>query len=132
MWTQEKWFLPFYFFHGNHIEERTTSPFGLGWNSWNAHLHFSFFFFFHTYQANFFTVYLLLQLLFINSSSKVWLFPHFLHKFHCLWTHKFHFSTTFSLKMGPTVLFTHLKTILRTKFSYKIGCSLKLQTHSIK
>ena len=31
---------------------------------------------------------------------------------HCLRTHKFHFLTTFSLKMGSTVLFTHLKIIL--------------------
>ena len=27
-------------------------------------------------------------------------------------THKFHFSAIFSLKMGPTALFTHLKIIL--------------------
>ena len=27
-------------------------------------------------------------------------------------THKFHFSAIFSLKMGPIVLFTHLKIIL--------------------
>ena len=27
-------------------------------------------------------------------------------------SHKSHFSTTFSLKMGPTILFTHLKIIL--------------------
>ena len=45
--------------------------------------------------------------------------PHYLTKstvncvlVHCSRTHKFHFSTTFSLKMGPTVLFTHLKIIL--------------------
>ena len=25
---------------------------------------------------------------------------------HCLWTHKFHFSATFSLKIGPKALFT--------------------------
>ena len=31
---------------------------------------------------------------------------------HCLQTHKFHFSVTFSLKMGPMTLFTHLKIIL--------------------
>ena len=33
------------------------------------------------------------------------------------WTHKFHFSITFSLKMGPAVLFTHLKIILLQYFS---------------
>ena len=31
---------------------------------------------------------------------------------HCSQTHKFHFSATFSLKMGSTVLFAHLKIIL--------------------
>ena len=31
---------------------------------------------------------------------------------HCYRTHKYHFSATFSLKMGHTVLFTHLKFIL--------------------
>ena len=39
------------------------------------------------------------------------------HIVYCLRTHKFHFSTTFSLKMGPTVLFTHLKIILLQYFS---------------
>ena len=36
---------------------------------------------------------------------------------HCSQTHKFHFSTTFSLKMDPTVLFTNLKIILLQCFS---------------
>ena len=36
---------------------------------------------------------------------------------HCLWTHKLHFSTTFSLKMNLTVLFTYLKIILLQCFS---------------
>ena len=30
----------------------------------------------------------------------------------CSWTHKLHFSATFSIKMSPMVLFTHLKFIL--------------------
>ena len=33
-------------------------------------------------------------------------------------THKHHFSATFSLKMGPTVLFTHLKIILLQCFQF--------------
>ena len=48
-----------------------------------------------------------------------WFQPHFLTKstvnsapMHCSWTHKFHFSVTFSLKISHTVLFTHLKIIL--------------------
>ena len=36
---------------------------------------------------------------------------------HCLQTHKFHFSAIFSLKMGLTVLFIHLKIILLQYFS---------------
>ena len=36
---------------------------------------------------------------------------------HYSWTHKFHFSATFSLKMSLTVLFTHLKIILLQYFS---------------
>ena len=35
---------------------------------------------------------------------------------HCSQIHKFHFSITFSLKMGSTVLFTHLKIILLQYF----------------
>ena len=31
---------------------------------------------------------------------------------HCSWTHKFHFSVTFSLQMGPIALFTYLNIIL--------------------
>ena len=60
------------------------------------------------------------RLLFINSSCKVWLFPLFQHKFYWLRTHKSHFSATFSLKMGPTVLFTHLKIILLQYFSVSV------------
>ena len=66
-----------------------------------------------------------LRLLFIycsmNSNRKVWLFYIFfsqsVHIVHGSWTHKFHFSATFSLKMGHTVLFTHLKIILLQYFS---------------
>ena len=45
-------------------------------------------------------------------SWNFWLFLWTVHGVHCLQTHKFHFSATFSLKMSPTVLFTHLKIIL--------------------
>ena len=60
------------------------------------------------------------QQLLINSSCKVWLFSPVQHKFYCLRTHKFHFSATFSLKMGPTILFTHLKIIFLQYFSVSI------------
>ena len=39
---------------------------------------------------------------------------------HCSRIHKHHFSVTFSLKMGFTVLFTHLKIILLQCFQFSI------------
>ena len=45
-------------------------------------------------------------------------FSQLVYTMYCLWTHKFHFSTTFSLKMSPTVLFTHLKIILLQYFLF--------------
>ena len=39
---------------------------------------------------------------------------------HCLWTHKFHFLSPFSLKMGLTALFTHLKIILLQCFQFSV------------
>ena len=48
----------------------------------------------------------------MNSSCKCWLFSVNSVSVHCSWTHKFHFLSIFSLKMGPTALFTHLKIIL--------------------
>ena len=76
----------------------------------NARFAFSVFFFFlaRVWETNTATV----HAMFMNSSCKVWLFSLFQHKFYCSRTHKFHFSATFSLKMGLTVLFTHLKIIL--------------------
>ena len=47
---------------------------------------------------------------------------------HCLWTHKFHFSATFSLKMGPTILFTHLKIILLQCFQFQFSVSVKISS----
>ena len=40
-----------------------------------------------------------------------------MHCVHCFRIHKFYFLATFSLKMGLTVLFTHLKIILLQYFS---------------
>ena len=53
---------------------------------------------------------------------------------HCSWTHKFHFLTTFSLKIGPTILFTHLKIILLQCFQFSVFSFSKIssiQTHTI-
>ena len=95
-----------FYFSGKHF---TKCLFGLGWN---ARLRFSFFFYSRVLGPFFFSAHSLLWLLFMNSSRKVWLFPHFQHKFH--------FSAIFSLKMGPTVLFTHLKIILLQYFSVSV------------
>ena len=40
---------------------------------------------------------------------------------HCSRTHKFHFLSIFSLKMGPTVLFTHLKFFLLQCFQFSVS-----------
>ena len=50
-------------------------------------------------------------------SQNIWLFLWTVHGMQCSRIHKFHISATFSLKMGPTVLFTHLKIILLQYFS---------------
>ena len=47
---------------------------------------------------------------------------------YCSRTHKFHFSTTFSLKMGPTTLFTHLKIILLQYFQFQFSVSAKISS----
>ena len=53
---------------------------------------------------------------------------------HCLRVHKFHFLSIFSLKMGPTSLFTHLKIILLQCFQFSVFSFSKIssiQTHPI-
>ena len=40
---------------------------------------------------------------------------------HCSRFHKFHFSAIFSLKMSPTILFTHLKIILLQYFQFSVA-----------
>ena len=40
---------------------------------------------------------------------------------HSLRTHKFYFSATFLIKMGPTVLFTYLKIILLQCFQFSVS-----------
>ena len=42
-------------------------------------------------------------------------------RMHYSRTHKLHFSVTFSLKMGPTVLFTYLKIILLQSFQFSVS-----------
>ena len=47
---------------------------------------------------------------------------------HCSWTHKFHFSATFSLKMGSATLFTHLKIILLQCFQFQFSVSATISS----
>ena len=47
---------------------------------------------------------------------------------HCLQIHKFHFSAIFSLKMGLTALFTHLKIILLQCFQFQFLVSAKISS----
>ena len=68
-----------------------------------------FFFFFLT---RFGKTWLLFMYCSMNSNRKCWLFCRKQCIVYCSWTHKFHFLATFSLKMDPTILFTHLKIIL--------------------
>ena len=56
----------------------------------------------------------------MNSSHKCRLFPVNSAFVYCSWTQKFHFSTTFSLKISLTALFTHLKNILLQCFQFSV------------
>ena len=47
---------------------------------------------------------------------------------HCLQIHKFHFSAIFSLKMGLTALFIHLKIILLQCFQFQFLVSAKISS----
>ena len=47
---------------------------------------------------------------------------------HCSRTYKFHFSAIFSLKMGLTVLFTHLKIILLQCFQFSVFSFSKISS----
>ena len=89
----------------------------LVWIALKRRLHFgeaafSFFSFFFFFSRVFGGMRLLFNEQYMNSSRKCWLFPVNSASVHCLRTHKFHFLSNFSLKMGPTARFTHLKIIL--------------------
>ena len=47
---------------------------------------------------------------------------------HCSRSHKLHFLSTFSLKMGPTALFTHLKIILLQYFQFSVFSFSKISS----
>ena len=68
----------------------------------------------------------------LNSNRKCWLSVVNSAHVHCSRTHKFHFLSIFSLKMGPTALFTHLKIILLQYFQFSVFSFNKIssiQTH---
>ena len=62
-------------------------------------------------------------LLFMNSNCTFPTFSSLLsHQWipqHCSWSHKYHFSVTFSLKLALTALFTYLKIILLQCFQFQ-------------
>ena len=66
---------------------------------------------------------LLVHIRYMNSNHNFW--PVFMH---CLRTHKFYFLSIFSLKMGPTTLFTHLKIILSQCFQFSVFSFSKISS----
>ena len=52
--------------------------------------------------------------------------PCTVHRFH-----KLHFSITFSLKIGPTVLFTHLKIILLQCFQFSVFSCIQTDPYHV-
>ena len=72
------------------------------------------------------------QLLFMNSSHILLTFQPLLSVSWVPWivhgTHKLHFSEIFSLKIGPTVLFTHLKIILLQYFQFSVFSFSKISS----
>ena len=70
-------------------------------------------------------------ILFMNSSRTFLTFHHFFYisgSQYCSWFHKYHFSATFSLKMGFTILFTHLKIILLQCFQFQFLISATISS----
>ena len=71
------------------------------------------------------------RILFMNSSRTFLTFHHFFYisgSQYCSWFHKYHFSATFSLKMGFTILFTHLKIILLQCFQFQFSVSATISS----
>ena len=80
-----------------------------------------FFFFFARVCETAATVHVLFNEQQLQSLIFLFFFSQSVHIMHCSWTHKFHFSATFSLKMGPTVLFTHLKLFCYSIFQFSVS-----------
>ena len=94
---------------------------------------FLFFFFFHTFWDKFYCYGYCSCTIHEQEPQSLTcqtIFSPSVHTVHCLRIHKFHFSATFSLKMGHTVLFTHLKIILLQRFS--VFSSIKTDHYILK
>ena len=92
---------------------QTDSKCGFGYKSTSTFgtvARFQLFFFFFFFLYLFFFQPQLLTKSFVNSA-----------RMHYSRIHKLHFSVTFSLKMGPTVLFTYLKIILLQSFQFSVS-----------
>ena len=94
--------------------KRTMCPFGEHWKL-RCVLPFTFCLFFFS-----FLFFIQLQHLTQSSVNNAFV--------HCSCTHKFHFSTTFSLKMGLATLFTHLKIILLQCFQFQFSVSVTISS----
>ena len=65
----------------------------------------------------------------MSSSRTIWLSqPWTVHGCTIYGSHKFQFSVTFSLKMGFTVLFIHLKIISLQYFQFQFSVSAKISS----
>ena len=65
----------------------------------------------------------------MSSSRTIWLSqPWTVHGCIVHGSHKFHFSVNFSLKIGLTVLFTHLKIISLQCFQFQFSISAKISS----
>ena len=87
---------------------------------------------FRSFLFIFFTRFGIIRLLFmhcsLNNNHKCWLSTMNSVYVHYLRTHKLHFSATFSLKMGPTILFTHLKITLLQYFQFSVFSFSKISS----
>ena len=73
--------------------------------------------------------FVLLFFFFLGSSRTIWPSqPWTVHGCTVHRSHKFHFSVTFSLKIGPTVLFTYLKIISLQCFQFQFSILAKINS----
>ena len=81
---------------------------------------FQLFFVFFGHSKTVHVLFMIVQLLIRSSVNNI--------SVHYLWTHKLHVSITFSLKIGPTILFTHLKIIFLQYFQFSVFSFSKINS----